>query len=154
MLLRPGDLAWSATYSAVNLESVEVVILKGLLIDVPHEIWDDPEVPNEKGFTMSVPELDVHFHSVLLEVQRRFPNTSPDNVNIFYTYIVFRLLWRNATTEAQSVGIVLNAIESINRWRKNQRATGIQPGWTMMQHYTDANVALLLFTQFSRELPS
>ena len=103
---------------------------------------------------MSVSELDVHFHSVLLEVQRRFPDAIPDSVNVFDDYSVFRSLRRGATTEAQNVGIAANVIESNNRWRKNHRARGMQPGWTMMQHYTDANVALPLLTRFSRELPS
>lgn len=87
-----------------------------------------PLFPNEKGLPMSVSELDVHFHSMLLEVQRRFPNAIPDNVNVFDDYSVFRSLRRGATTEAQNVGIAANVIESNNRWRKNHRARRMRPG--------------------------
>ena len=113
-----------------------------------------PLFRNEKGKPMSVSELDVHFHSVLLEVQRRFPSAIPDTVNVMEEFSVFRSLRRGATSEAQNVGIAPNVIDSNNRWRKNHRAKGMRPGWTMMQHYTDANVALPLLTQFSAELPS
>ena len=113
-----------------------------------------PLFPNEKRLPMSVSKLDVHFHSVLLEVQHRFPNAILGNVNLFDDYSVFWSLWRGTTTEAQNVGIAANEIESNNRCRKNHRAKGIQPALTMMQHYTDTNVTLPLLTQFSRALPS
>ena len=42
LLRRPGDPPWSTTYSAINLESVEVVILEGSLIDLPpHDFLND-----------------------------------------------------------------------------------------------------------------
>ena len=113
-----------------------------------------PLFPNEKGMPMSVSKLDVHFHLALLEVQRRFHNATPNNVNLFDKYSIFLSLWSGATTEAQNVGIAANAIESNNRRSKNHRAKGMQPALTMMQHYTDANVVLSFLTQFSRELPS
>lgn len=92
-----------------------------------------PLFRNDKGSPMSISELDVHFHSVLLEVQRRFPNAIPDSINVFDEYSVFRSLRRGATSEAQNVGIAPNVIESNNRWRKNCRARGMKPGWMMIQ---------------------
>ena len=91
-----------------------------------------PLFRNDKGLAMSVAELDIHFHSVLLEVQRRFPKAVPDSVNVQEEYSVFRSLRRGATSEAQNVGMDPNVIESNNRWRKKHRAKGMRPGWSMI----------------------
>ena len=98
-------------------------------------------------------ELDVHFISLLLEVQRKFPNAIPDSVKVKEDYSVFRSLRRGATSEAQNVGLPQPVIESNNRWRKFHRARGMRPGWSMMQHYTDAQVAAPTLIQFSAGLP-
>ena len=113
-----------------------------------------PLFRNDKGKPMSVAELDVHFHSVLLEVQRRFPNAIPDSVNVIEDYSVYRSLRRGATSEAQNEGIDQTVIESNNRWRKAHRAKGMVPGWSMTEHYTDANVSVKMLVRFSSELPS
>ena len=113
-----------------------------------------PLFRNEKGSRMGVAELDLHFHWVLTEVQRRFPNVIPDSVKVTDSYSTYRSLRRGATSEAQNVGISEIVIESNNRWRKKQRANGMKPGWSMIQHYTDAKVSIPTLIQFSRELPS
>ena len=116
-------------------------------------ITTGPLFRNDKGSRMSVSELDVHFISLLLEVQRKFPNAIPDSVKVDEVYSVFRSLRRGATSEAQNVGLPEPVIESNNRWRKFHRPRGMRPGWTMMQHYTDAQVAAPTLIQFSAGLP-
>ena len=132
--------AWSPTYSAEEGVRLFVQPIIGVTKDSRNLItWycrylrsleetgstSGPLFPNEKGLPMSVSELDVHFHSVLLEVQRRFPNAIPDNVNVFDDYSVFWSLRRGATTEPKNVRIAANVIEFNNRWRKNHRAKGM-----------------------------
>ena len=116
-------------------------------------ITKGPLFRNDKGRRMTVSELDVYFISVLLEVQRKFPNAIPDSVKVEDEYSVFRLLRRGATSKAQNVGLPEPVIESNNRWRKFHRAKEMRPGWIMMQHYTDAQVAAPMLIQFSAGLP-
>ena len=113
-----------------------------------------PLFRTDDGKRMGVAQLDVLFHSLLLEVQRRFPTAIPDSVKVEEVYSTFRSLRRGATSEAQNVGIPGYVIESNNRWRKWHRARGMTPGFGMMQHYTDAQVAVPTLIRFSSELPS
>lgn len=117
-------------------------------------ITSGPLFWNDKGSAMSVAELDIPFHAVLLEVQRRFESIIPDSVKVEEEYSVNRSLRRGATSEAQNVGMSQTIIESNNRWRKTHRAKGMTPGWSMMEHYTDAKVAAPSLIRFSAELPS
>ena len=103
---------------------------------------------------MSVTELDVHFHAILLEVQRRFTSVIPSSVKVEEAYSVYRSLRWGATSEAQNVGISKTVIDSNNRWQKLHRSKGMRPGWSMMQHYTNVQVAVPMLIQFWAELPS
>ena len=60
-----------------------------------------PLFQNDKGAAMSVAELDVHFHAILLEVQRIFDSVIPASVNkVEEAYSVYRSLWWGTTSEA------------------------------------------------------
>lgn len=67
-------------------------------------IHTGPLFRNDKGAAMSVAELDVHFHAVLLEVQRRFDSVIPDSVKVKESYSIYISLRRGTTLEAQNVG--------------------------------------------------
>ena len=69
-------------------------------------------------------------------------------------YSVYRSLRRGAASEAQNERIDQIVFESNNRWRKAHRAKGMIPGWSMTEHYTDANVSVKMLVRFSSELPS
>ena len=113
-----------------------------------------PLFSNDKGRPMKVSELDVHFHSILSEVQKRFPTVIPPGVTVEDDYSCSLSIRCGATSEALNVNIPPAVIDANNRWRKRQRSKGLVPGWTMVQHYTDAKVAIPLLLQFSSKLPS
>jgi hypothetical protein len=91
---------------------------------------------------MSISEMDELFHSILLEVQCRFPNILPDLVKVTEEFSTFRSLCRGATSEAAN-----------NRWRKISQAKGLIPGYSMMERYSDAKVLVPTLTRFSQSLP-
>jgi hypothetical protein len=105
------------------------------------------------GKKMSISEMDELFHSILLEVQRRFPKILPDSVKVTEEFSTFRSLRRGATSEAQNVKIPREVIEANNRWRKISRAKGLIPGYSMMERYSDAKVLVPTLTRFSQSLP-
>ena len=113
-----------------------------------------PLFANQKGKPMSISELDVHFHRILMEVQRTRASVIPDHVKIEEVYSTFRSLRRGATSEAQNVNMSDTVINANNRWRKQMRSKGMKPGMSMMEHYTDANVAAPTLLQFSALLPT
>ena len=103
---------------------------------------------------MSVAELDVHFYAILLEVQKIFASIILDSVNMEESYSVYRSLRWGATSEDQNVRISEIVINSNNRWQKLHHSKGMRPGWSMMQNYTDAQVAIPMLIKFLAELPS
>jgi hypothetical protein len=105
------------------------------------------------GKKMSISEMDELFHSVLFEVQRRYPKILPDSVNIADEFSTFRSLRRGATSEAQNVKIPGEVITANNRWRKLSRAKGLTPGFSMMERYSDAKVLVPTLIRFSKSLP-
>jgi len=98
---------------------------------------------------MSVAEMDIGFHELLRNVQRRCPNLIADGVNIEEDYSMKRSLRRGATAEAQNAHIPTNVIEANNGWRKIARAKGMTPGMSMMQRYTDAKASVPTLIRFS-----
>ena len=74
--------------------------------------------PNDKGRPMKVSELDVYLHSILSEVQKRFPTVIPPNVKVEDDYSCSRSLRCGATSEALNVNIPPSVIDANNRWRK------------------------------------
>jgi hypothetical protein len=102
---------------------------------------------------MSISEMDELFHSILLEVQRRFPKILSDPVKVTEEFSTFRSLPRGDTLEAQNVKIPREVIEANNRWRKTSRAKGLIPGYSMMERYPDAKVLVPTLTRFSQSLP-
>jgi hypothetical protein len=105
------------------------------------------------GKKMSISEMDELFHSILLEVQHRFPKILPDSVKVTEEFSTFRSLRRGATSEAQNVKIPRKVIEANNRCRKISRAKGLIPEYSMMERYSDAKVLVPTLTRFSQSLP-
>ena len=98
---------------------------------------------------MIVYEIDVQFHAVLLEVQRRFNSIIPNSVKVEEAYSIYRSFQIGATSEAQNIRISQTVFESNNRWIKLHCDKGMRPSWSMMQHYTDVQVAVPLLIQLS-----
>jgi len=113
-----------------------------------------PLFPNEKEKAMTISEMDVLFHALLNEVQKRNPAAIPDHIKVEESYSVSRSLRRGATSEAQNVDIPSDVINANNRWRKDFRSKGIRPSGSMLDHYSEARVMAPTLTKFSKELPS
>ena len=112
-----------------------------------------PLFVGHKDKRMSGAEMDLLFHTLLLEVKRRFARVLPESVdgkNEFSTYRSFR---RGSTSEAQNTGMPQQVIEANNRWRKRSRAKGMKPSMSMMEHYSDAKVCVPSLIKFSALLP-
>ena len=103
---------------------------------------------------MSIGELDVLFHALLKEVQKKCPSVISSSIDVEADYSVYRSLCRGATSEAQNAGISEEVINAHNRWRKVMRAKGLKPGMSMMENYTDAQISAPTLIRFSLELPS
>ena len=102
---------------------------------------------------MSRAEMDLLFHALLLEVQRRVAKVLPESVDVkkeFSTYWSFR--W-GLTSEAQNAGMPQEVNEANNRWRKRSRAKGMKPSMSMMEHYSDTKVGILSLIRVSALLP-
>ena len=103
---------------------------------------------------MTISEMDVLFHALLSEVQKRNPAAIPDHIKVEESYSVSRSLRRGATSEAQNVDIPSEVINANNCWRKDFRSKGIRPSGSMLDHYSEARVMAPTLTKFSKELPS
>jgi len=112
-----------------------------------------PMFKSAGGKKMSISEMDELFHSILLEVQRRYPKILPDSIKITEEFSTFRSLRRGATSEVQNVQIPREVIEANNRWRKISQAKGLVPGFLMLERYSDARILVPTLTRFSQSLP-
>ena len=123
------------------------------------EIWKEegsflgPLFVGNKGKRMSGAEMDLLFHSLLLEVQRRFARVLPESVDVKKEFSTYRSFRRGSTSEAQNAGMPQQVIEANNRWRKLSRAKGMKPSMSMMEHYSDAKVCVPTLIRFSALLP-
>ena len=98
--------------------------------------------------------MDVLFHGILREVQKRNPAIIGEDVNVEEVYSTYRSLRRGATSEARNVDIPTDVINANNRWRSHFRSRGIRPNVNMMEHYSDAKVLAPTLIKFSKMLPS
>jgi hypothetical protein len=64
-----------------------------------------PLFATKKGKPMSIGELDVLFHALLKEVQKKCPSVISSTINVEADYSVYMSLRRSATSEAQNAGI-------------------------------------------------
>ena len=113
-----------------------------------------PLFPNRYGKKMSIAEMDVLFHGILREVQKRNPAIIGEDVNVEEVYSTYRSLRRGATSEARNADIPPDVINANNRWRSHFRSRGIRPNVNMMEHYSDAKVLAPTLIKFSKMLPS
>ena len=59
-------------------------------------------------------EIDVPFHALLREIQKKFPNVISDDTKIEKEFSMYRSLTRRAASEAQNAGIPTEVIEANN----------------------------------------
>ena len=63
-------------------------------------------------------------------------------VNVGESYSVYRSLRHGASSVALNTSILETIIYIYNKWRKDMRADGITISMSMLQRYTDAEVAV------------
>ena len=98
---------------------------------------------------MSISEMDKFIHPLLREIQRKFSNLIPSEVDIENCYSTYMSLRRGATAEAQNRRIPKLVIETNNRWRCSGRKHGMLGGMSMMKRYSDAKACIPTLIQFS-----
>ena len=112
-----------------------------------------PLFVGHNGRRMSGGEMDLLFHALLLEVQRRFAKVLPESVDVKNEFSTYRSFRRGSTSVAQNAGMHQSVIEANNRWRKRSRARGMKPSMSMMEHYSDAKVCVPSLIKFLALLP-
>ena len=112
-----------------------------------------PLFANNAGKRMLIAEKDVLIHELLRLIQNRNPSMIPDDVKIEEEYSVFRSLRRGATSESRNAGIPGDVINANNRWRAFYRSKGINPNFSMMEHYSNVDVLAPTLIKFLELLP-
>ena len=89
---------------------------------------------------------------VLREVQRKYPSLILDNLDVTTAFSVERSLRRGATCEALNVKIPEPIVNANNRWRKEMRANGMKPLFSMVEHYSKVQALIPTLVEFSTAL--
>ena len=106
-----------------------------------------------KGKRMSGAEMDLLFHALLVEVQRRFAKVLPESVDVKKEFSTYQSFCQGSTSEAQNASIPEEVIQANNRWRKRSRAKRLKPLMSITEHYSDARVGVPLLIRISILLP-
>ena len=65
---------------------------------------------------MSIAEMDVLFHGILREVQKRNPAIIAEDVNVEEEYSTFCSLRKGTTSEAKNANVPVDVISVNNKW--------------------------------------
>ena len=104
-----------------------------------------PMMWNTKGNPYTSAKINEIFHFFLEEVFERnpklFPATIKSKEDINNDYNIFRSMRRGSDTRAHEMGVSVNDIETVNRWKAIEKsATGVP---SMAMHHRYADLALL-----------
>ena len=112
-----------------------------------------PLFVGHKGRQISGAEMDLLFHALLVQVQRRFAKVLPESVDVKKEFSAYQSFCRELTLKAQNAGIPEEVIQANNRWRKRSRAKRLKPLMSITEHYSDARVGVPLLIRISILLP-
>ena len=102
---------------------------------------------------MSINKLNTGFFMVLQEVQRKYPSLILDDLDVTTAFSVEQSLRRGATCEALNVNIPEPIVNANNRWRKEMRANGMKPSFSMVENYCEVQALIPTLVKFSRAMP-
>ena len=103
---------------------------------------------------MLISELNTGFFMVLREVQKKYPSLISDDLDVTTAFSVERSLRRGATCEALNVNIPEPIVNANNRWRKEMRANGMKPSFSMVENYCKVQALIPTLVKFSRAMPT
>ena len=102
-----------------------------------------------KGRPQKASEYDEDFCDRLERARVAQPSLFDPGIDIRESYHVRRSLRRGSTTEALVRKIPAEVVEMNNRWRKHEMAKGRMASLSMLQHYTDVQLALGMLWEYS-----
>lgn len=104
------------------------------------------------GERMRLRDANVFFFSRLEKVQLLRPDLIGLDVEVEEVYGISRSLRRGSTSRASDMGLSPDIIDSNNRWRKFERARGMQPSLNMREHYTDVLLSIRQLLRYSEAM--
>jgi hypothetical protein len=106
---------------------------------------DGPLVSSHEGRVCSTRDLDHKLVEVLEEMfeedHKKFPHLLLKE-DIVSSYSVYRTPRRSLDTRALEMKVAKTDIEIVNRWHTIERSKGNRPGFSMEQHYAQAELLL------------
>eukprot|EP00980_Cylindrotheca_fusiformis_P031013 scaffold25703_cov171-Cylindrotheca_fusiformis.AAC.2 len=101
------------------------------------------------GAQAKIGMYDEEFLNRLAGLQERRPHLFEPKLDVVDAYGLRRSPRRGSTSEAMNGGVRREVIELNNRWRKFERAKGMNPSMDMASHYTEIRLMLESFLEYS-----
>jgi hypothetical protein len=114
--------------------------------------YHGPAFCNDNGEVVRMTDYEEVFYEILHDIQDQRPDLIGPEVDVEQVYGFYRSFRRGATTRAIEVGVSVPDIDLINRWRKVERAGGMQPSMAMRDHYTEVVQLKTSRLRFSKPL--
>jgi hypothetical protein len=105
----------------------------------------DGSPPSPTEYNMAVRH---YFQGIMEEPE----SVMADNDEDILRFGISRTYRKTSETRARRAGIVKDDIETVNRWRKVERAKGKMPQFSMVDHYSDASQLGTLTWRYSYAL--
>jgi hypothetical protein len=106
---------------------------------------------DEEGFVTKQAEMNAALLSCLESVHKEQPNLFPPDVSVS-DYNVDHSFCRGSDSRAKALGIALDDINAVHRWRKVEKARGGQPAQSMSDSYADVKLTCPQFMQYAQPL--
>jgi hypothetical protein len=111
-----------------------------------------PAFCDDDGEVVQKSDYEEVFYDLLREIQDQRPDLIGPEVDVEGVYGFFRSFRRGATTRAREMGVSETDIDLINRWRKVERAEGMEPNMPVRDHYTEVVQLKSSRLRFSRSI--
>jgi hypothetical protein len=109
-----------------------------------------PAFCDNEGKVIQKSDYEEVFYDLLWEGQDQRPDLIGPDVDVKAIYGFFQSFRRGATTGAREMGVLETDINPINRWRKVERAEGMEPNMPVQDHYTEVVQLKPSWLRFSR----
>jgi hypothetical protein len=123
-----------------------------VLIRERQGLFHGPAFCDDSGEVVQKLVYEEVFYDLLQEIQDQRPDLIGPKVDIEGDYGFFRSFRRGATTRAREMGVTETDIDLINRWRKVERAEGMEPNMPVRDHYTEVVQLKSSWLRFSRSI--
>jgi hypothetical protein len=114
--------------------------------------YHGPAFCDEAGEVARMSDYEEIFYEILRDIQDQRPDLIAPEVEVEQIYGFYRSFRRGSTTRATELGVSETAIDLINRWRKVERAGGMQPSMAVRDHYTEVVQLKTSRLKFSKPL--